>query len=75
MIRIDPSVITCVGLAQNGSPNMVHLHLSRFAETELESPARISPMSLAGLPCGRSFPLPRTGRPFQAQSSDGRWIG
>jgi hypothetical protein len=49
MILIGPSVIICAGRAQNGSPNIAHPHLSRFAESELGFPARVSPFSLQGL--------------------------
>ena len=52
--------------AKYGAP-----HLLRFAEGQLGFPARVSLLSLAGLPRGRSFPLPRTGRPFQGLLGDG----
>ena len=64
MTRIGLSVITCVARAQNGSR---HVRICHDLQKRSLGPRRMSAsLSLAGLPRGRSFPLPRTGRPFQA---------
>ena len=69
MTRIGLSVITCVARAQNGSR---HVRICHDLQKRSLGPRRMSAsLSLAGLPRGRSFPLPRTGRPFEGRMGYG----